>query len=162
MRGLYPKSFVLNRVVRVLKDVVIPELQSEKAREQAIAMISVLKNLDSRTSENDEMRARENAEVGRFLAEIARDIQVDPRFARTSLGRWAEQLPPDVDREQEEAATDVLARRNHLNQLLCDLIRLLHADQGTGDGLEAAREELLRRVRKVLRGQLDRQMEQIH
>ncbi len=158
---LYSKSFVLDQVVKVLKEVVIPECQTEKAREQAIAMVSVLKNLDSHTLDNHEVRKQENEELAGVLLEIAQEIQRDPRLARTSLHQWAEQLQ-DGYREQESNTSDDLARWNRLNQQLCELIQRLHADEGAADGRDATREKYLRRIRRLLRKQLDRQLKRIH
>jgi hypothetical protein len=159
---LYQKSYVLNQVMRILKEVVIPELRTEKAREQAIAMVAVLKNLDSHTSDNHDWLEKENEEMARALLEIAYDIQKEPRLSLTSLHKWAEQLPRDVYRSQTAAAEDELSRWHLFNQLLCDLVCLLYAEQGKGDGLDEMRKKYLDWVRSLLRKQVNRQLEHIH
>ena len=156
---IYDKSVVFSRIIETIKQEILPDLTSSVAKEQGIAMISVLKNLDANMIVNTEHYQQENIEVKKNLIELASDILQEPQFKTSSLVNWAKNALKKLETTKTES-TDPIQLWKELNHEECKLIQLLYQDDS--DGLNSAREEYLGRARKLIRRQLEIEMAIVH
>lgn len=118
------KTFVFKKIDEVLKEHIIPDLRDEVAKEQAIALISVLRNLDATTLENEStdqqvLNALEQSFNDQF-EKLREDLQ---NFSNLDAIQEIEKAFKEL-----ENIKSTKEKIRQLNQLQCDLIQFFYAE----------------------------------
>lgn len=118
------KTFVFKKIDEVLKEHIIPDLRDEVAKEQAIALISVLRNLDATTLENEStdqqvLNALEQSFNDQF-EKLREDAQ---NFSNLDAIQEIEKAFKEL-----ENIKSTKEKIRQLNQLQCDLIQFFYAE----------------------------------
>lgn len=141
---MFSKSYTLQLVNRVIKEDIIPYLTTSVAKEQAIAMISVLKNVELNTEQNLKPYAEVNQLLEQGLSRILEKIEksnpeeIQVRSYRTSL-------------RQIESILDIKEKWEQLNSLFSKLIKQLYQSPSNT-------ENLIEECRNLMRKQLNIEM----
>jgi hypothetical protein len=145
---MFNKSFAIKTVNEVIIDVIIPNLSNDMAKEQAIAMLAVLKNLDTNTVENTKPKEQLNLLIKESLNEIFLKIQEDD-----AVFTWVEELLTAM--EDTDFNEDVTEKWKELNEIQCRLLTFLYKECAVHPGVEA---QYIHPFRKKLREQLTIEM----
>lgn len=150
---MYDKDYVIGTVIHVLKEKIIPHLSNHVAKEQAIAMISVLKNLNAHTEVNVQWLHDQTEVITQKLTELANDLETDPEIGkRVEIKQWIDRLRKQVSIVRT-GDQDGAEPWYGLNQLACDLLHLLYCLPNE--------EVYLERLREVMRQLLNREMSRV-
>jgi hypothetical protein len=153
---MLPKQVVLAEIEKVIKDRILPDLVSSAAKEQAAALLAVLKNLDLNTRDAREPFRMVNNHTLQFLQQLPEQLLLSQELESTALRRWLEDLPGQLSRVPYE---DSVASYHCLNELLCQFIELLYLEEGGSD--RKIKDDWIRSVRSLLRTQLDVELKYI-
>ena len=139
---MWSNQEAMRKMIDTLKEDIIPAIDDPFPRGQAVAIRSILKNLEKRLVDRTD-----------YIEESNRDIEglietLDPDQLNDELTRERAELLEKHDSTPQE-------RNRDLNWFLEDLVDYLWS--GGDDGPRSP--ELLERVRDVLRSQLDRELE---
>ncbi|WP_209124536.1 hypothetical protein [Alkalihalobacillus sp. BA299] len=118
------KSLTIRTVNDVLKEVIIPNINNSMAKEQAIAIISVLKNVDMHSVQNVGPKKQLVEHIQETLNEMILKIINDKLSSRMEsiVGQFKDELI------KIERFDDVTEKCNRLNELQCNLIRSLYEE----------------------------------
>ncbi|MEB1806974.1 MAG: hypothetical protein LPK26_06700 [Bacillaceae bacterium] len=145
------KSYMFKTTTEILKEVIIPNINNSMAKEQAIALISVLKNLDMQTSQNLSPKEQLNSLIQETLHEYILKLKKDPiNFQTDGL---AEQLLEEL--KETELIEDITTKWSQLNELQCKLIRALYKENTVNGHVESM---YILPLRQKLREQLNIEM----
>ncbi|WP_462413708.1 hypothetical protein [Neobacillus sp. Marseille-QA0830] len=145
---MFDKSFMLKTANEVIKDVIIPHLANDMAKEQAIALLSVLKNIDTHTVENQQPKEQLNQLITQTIHELLQKI----RMAHFTF-HWVEELETAL--EETASIVDVTVKWKQLNEIQCQLLRFLYKESTVNPEME---EQCIFPLRKMLREQLKFEM----
>ncbi|WP_174733056.1 hypothetical protein [Mesobacillus harenae] len=145
---MYDKAFTVKTANQVLKDVIIPNLTDGVAKEQAIALISVLKNLEKNTSENTKPKEQIINLMERTLLDYAGQIKKNPNVFRDAV--WADQLEEAI--KQTEIIEGVTEKWKNYNDLQCQLLYFLYKESLNNPTIE---QKYIAPLRKQIREQLN-------
>ncbi|WP_423802104.1 hypothetical protein [Neobacillus sp. SAB-20_R2A] len=148
---MFDKSFTLKTANDVIKDVIIPNLTSGMAKEQAIALLSVLKNVDTNTIENTKPKEQLITLINQTVEEFLQAIRSDSR--ETSAFNWVEEL--DSALEETVFIEDVTEKWKQLNEIQCRLLRFLYKENAANRAIES---KYIFPLRKRIREQLTIEM----
>jgi hypothetical protein len=144
---MFNKSFTIKTANEVIKDVIIPNLSNDMAKEQAIALLAVLKNLDTNTVENNRPKEQLNLLIKQSINEILWIIQED--YEDRTTFTWVEELWTAV--LEDDATDDVTEKWKRLNEVQCRLLRFLYKESAANPEIESKYIYLLRkRIREQL------------
>ena len=143
---MFDKSYTLQLINNVLKKDIIPSLDSSVAKEQAIAMVSVLKNVDL----NSEQNLKPYIEVNELLDdELTKLLDSISSGLSTDISSQIENYK--IGLQQIKMIDDVKDKWEGLNSLLSKLLKLLYQEpENTKFYIE--------KCRILLRKQLDIEM----
>jgi hypothetical protein len=148
---MFNKSFTIKTVNEVIKDVIIPNLSNDMAKEQAIAMLAVLKNLDTNTLENTKPKEQLTVLIKQSINEILWIIQED--YEDRATFTWAEELWNAV--LENDTTDDVSEKWKRLNEVQCRLLRFLYMESAANPEVES---KYIYPLRKRIREQLTIEM----
>ncbi|MCH6263964.1 hypothetical protein [Neobacillus citreus] len=146
---MFDKSFTLKTANDVIKDVIIPNLTSGMAKEQAIALLSVLKNVDTNTIENTKPKEQSITLINQTVEEFLQAIRSDS----SSAFNWVEEL--DSALEETVFIEDVTEKWKQLNEIQCRLLRFLYKENAANRAIES---KYIFPLRKRIREQLTIEM----
>lgn len=146
---MFDKSFTLKTANDVIKDVIIPNLTSGMAKEQAIALLSVLKNVDTNTIENTKPKEQLITLINQTVEEFLQAIRSDS----SSAFNWVEEL--DSALEETVFIEDVTENWKQLNEIQCRLLRFLYKENAANRAIES---KYIFPLRKRIREQLTIEM----
>ncbi|WP_216830713.1 hypothetical protein [Alkalihalobacterium elongatum] len=126
------KSYTFKTTTEVLKEVIIPHINNSMAKEQAIALISVLKNLDMQTIENLSPKAQLNLLISETIHDFIGRIQADEGLFR--YDRIVDQLMDDLN--EVNLIEDTNTKWSRLNELQCTLIQALYKESLNNTNVE--------------------------
>ncbi|OLS36170.1 hypothetical protein [Bacillus sp. MRMR6] len=139
------KSIAFQTISLVLKQDILPNLSSEMAREQVIAMLSLLKNLDANTVPNDEVYRRVNLllfeELEVILGKVNNRTVTDIRSPFDTLLEKLISLARKSKNESERMTWE------SLNELFSEVIQIVYQN----DSLQP----FIPDIRKTMRKQLN-------
>jgi hypothetical protein len=141
------KSTAFQTIHLVLKQDILPHLSNEMAKEQVIAMLSVLKNLDANTIQTDEVYRRVNLLLFKELEEILERITATD--IRSPLHTMLENLISLSQKKQSERKTWEL-----LNKLFSEVTQVIYQN----DSLHT----FIPDIRKTMRKQLDIEIKSVY
>jgi hypothetical protein len=144
------KSIAFQTISLVLKQDILPHLSNEMAREQVIAMLSLLKNLDANTVPNDEVYRRVNLLLFEELEVILEKINNEPTTdIPRALNTLLENLISLSQQKQIERKTWEL-----LNELFSEVIQIVYQN----DSLQ----QFIPDIRKTMRKQLNIELKSVY
>lgn len=143
---MFDKSYTLQLVNRVIKEDIIPSLNSSVAKEQAIAMISVLKNVELNTEQNVKPYIEVNNLLEKDLTRILESIQ---KNAVDNISNYIQSY--QIQLQQTSSIKDVKEKWEELNSLLSRLIKQLYQHPKENKAF-------IEEVRILLRKQLEIEM----
>lgn len=146
---MFDKEYTINLINEVIKNDIIPSLNNDVAKEQAIAMISVLKNVNANTVQNVEPYEKVNELLDDELTLLCQKILKDRQLKHTALHQNIIELQKSL--AEIKAFQDTTNRWKALNELTSRFIKCLYEEH------EAAG-EYISQVRKLLRQQLNIEM----
>jgi len=152
---MFDKSYVISMMIDMLKQEIIPDLKSSAAKEQVIAIISVLKNLNANTVVNQDRYETVNLLIVDGVTQIANDIGKDSNLFGTNLSKWAKNLPEEMVYLKSAVKTP-FEQWEELNQVLCKLIELLYVEEFIKI------EGYMDRARNLLREQLQNEIKSVY
>ncbi|MEW9050607.1 MAG: hypothetical protein AB2392_05580 [Neobacillus sp.] len=141
------KSTAFQTIHLVLKQDILPHLSNEMAKEQVIAMLSVLKNLDANTIQTDEVYRRVNLLLFKELKEILERITATD--IRSPLHTMLEYLISLSQKKQSERKT-----WESLNKLFSEVTQVIYQN----DSLHT----FIPDIRKTMRKQLDIEIKSVY
>ncbi|MDA8194541.1 MAG: hypothetical protein M0Z53_11185 [Thermaerobacter sp.] len=119
---MIPPHKIFEALQATVKTVILPQLHDELAREQAIAMIPILKYLDATLTDRQQTEARQNACSLAVLKDLARAMGEDP--SDLVSGTWGNMLKRQIA-EIDGASASPRHKWMDINQLVGDwLVRL--------------------------------------
>ena len=145
------KTLTIQTANRVLKEIIIPQLQDGVAKEQAIALISVLKNLDKCTVENTGPKEQLIQKIKDSIEDQLRRLKQDS--LNFSSFEWNSQLEQSL--METETIQDITEKWKRLNELQCFLIQFLYKESVKNPKIE---ECYIQPLRKEIREQLNIEM----
>jgi hypothetical protein len=147
---MFDKEFTLNRLTEVIKRDIIPHLTNDYSKEQAIAMISVLKNVNLNTVQNYLPFQLVNellfGELNNQLSKMAEDVAVIGCDLTEKVKKLQFQL------QLIDSETEIKTKWEKLNELFSGLITMAYQN-------EAELSEYIQHFRTVIRKQIDIEME---
>lgn len=148
---MYDKTYTFKTAIEALKNEIIPKLTDGIAKEQAIALISVLKNLETNTIENLKQKEQIIILIKQTLTEYVQKLQTDSKNFATGgcVGLLEEGL---IEAENIEHVTEKWKR---LNGLQCQLLRFLYKEGSNNSTIEHL---YINPLRKKIREQLNLEM----
>jgi hypothetical protein len=149
---MYDKSYTFKTANDVLKAVIIPNLTDGIAKEQAIALVSVLKNLETNTVENIKPKEQILILIKQTLKEYVQKIRSD--FKNFSADGWGVQIEEAIN--EVEIIENVTEKWKQLNELQCQLLRFLYKERLNNSTIEQL---YINPLRKKIREQLNLEME---
>lgn len=149
---MFDKSYSLKTANEILKEVIIPELPEGMGKEQAIALISVLKNIDMWTKDNLEPRKVLIEKINSGMNSIVAKIQND--HPSPGLVKAAESLLQEL-KGINETNDEMDEKWKKANGIQCELIRLLYKESMSNPNIE---ELYIKPLRRNIREQLDFEM----
>lgn len=145
---MYDKAFTVKTANQVLKNIIIPNLTDGVAKEQAIALISVLKNLEKNTIENTKPKEQITILMEQTLLDYAGQLKKDPSVLTGA--DWADQLEEAMKKIKK--VENVNDKWKQYNDLQCQLFRLLYKERMNNPTIE---EKFIVPLRKRIRDQLN-------
>ncbi|RLL46839.1 hypothetical protein D8M04_06470 [Oceanobacillus piezotolerans] len=142
---MFDKSYTLQLVNKVIKEEIIPSLNSSVAKEQAIAMISVLKSVDVNSEQNLKPYIEVNELLQTELTRILDSIEKSINGISGNIQRYQIQL------EQVKTIKNVKKKWEKLNNLLSEFITELYQ-------MPENTQTFIDECRTLLRKQLDIEM----
>ncbi|WP_078428089.1 hypothetical protein [Alkalihalobacterium alkalinitrilicum] len=147
------KSFTIRTINEVLKENIIPHINNSMAKEQAIALISVLKNVDMQTEQNFSAQEQITVLTEQTLNEYIIKIQNDRSNFNTCVD-WVNRILIELNEVVEIG--DITEKWSRLNDLQCQLIRFLYKENAINNNIEQL---YILPLRKKLRKQLNIEMD---
>ena len=135
----------------MLKKEIIPKLIDGIAKEQAIALISVLKNLETNTVENLKPKEQINKLVIQTIEENVLKLRND--YETPSCKGLVVRLEAGL--KEAEAIGNVTEKWKQLNELQCQLLRFLYKETLNNSAIEQV---YINPLRKKIREQLNLEM----
>lgn len=148
---MFDKSFMFKTASEVIKDEIIPYLENDMAKEQAIALLSILKNIDTHSVENHRPKEQINQLIIQTINEILEKIRMNPKDR--SAFNWVEKLETAL--EETASIEDVTVQWKQLNEIQCQLFRFLYKERAKNPEME---EHYITPLRKRVREQLTIEM----
>jgi hypothetical protein len=148
---MYDKAYTFKTANEVLKNEIIPKLTDGIAKEQAIALISVLKNLETNTVENLKPKEQINLLIKQTLKEYVQKLRKDSTSFSSAgcVGQLEEGL------KEAESIENVTEKWKRLNELQCQLLRFLYKERSNNSTIEQL---YINPLRKLIREQLNLEM----
>ncbi|MEH7112497.1 hypothetical protein V7124_08940 [Neobacillus niacini] len=148
------KTLVIHTVNHVLKESIVPQLQDGVAKEQAIALISVLKNLDMLTVENTSPKEKLIVLITDSIDQQLRKLISDSKFSLhlESLSKI------EGDLKKAENISDVEEKWKQLNEIQCKLIQFLYKERVKNPQVD---ETYIYPIREQIRKQLNIEMSMV-
>jgi len=144
---MFDKSYTLQLVNKVLKEDIIPSLDSSVAKEQAIAMVSVLKNVDL----NSEQNLKPFIEVNELLDDELTKL-LDSINGGFSPGMISQIENHKIELQKIKLIDDVKDKWEGLNKLLSKLLKSLYQQPKNA-------QTYIEECRIIMRKQLDIEMQ---
>jgi hypothetical protein len=145
------KTLAFKTANQVLKEIIIPELPDGVAKEQAIALISVLKNVEMWTVENIDPKEKL---VNRIIDSLEEQLQkVEYDSENFSSPEWRTKLEESF--KKTESLEDVTEKWKGLNELQCRLIHHLYQESVNNPSIE---DLYIKPLRERIREQLNIEM----
>ncbi|WP_077213318.1 hypothetical protein [Bacillus dakarensis] len=145
------KKLTFKTANQALKEIIIPELEDGVAKEQAIALISVLKNLDMWTVENISPKEQLIAKIQENLEEQFQKLEQDS--GQFSSLDWKGSLEKSY--KNTEGLVDVTEKWKVLNDIQCQLIQQLYKENDRNPEIQ---ESYITPLREKVREQLNIEM----
>ena len=145
---MYDKGYTYKTVNEVLKNEIIPKLTDGIAKEQAIALISVLKNLETNTVENLKPKEQLILLIKQTLKEYGEKLGIDKENFSTfrHVGLLEEGM------REAEKVEGITEKWKLLNYLQCQLLRFLYKESSNNPMIESL---YITPLRKKIREQLN-------
>lgn len=145
------KTLAFKTANQALKEIIIPQLQDGVAKEQAIALISVLKNIEMWTVEN--ISPKEQL-VNRIIDSLEDQLQkLEHDSENFSTLEWRTRLEKSY--KEIESIENVTEKWKQLNELQCRLIQHLYQEKAKNPFIE---ELYILPLREKIREQLNIEM----
>ena len=142
---MFDKEYTLTLVNRVIKEEIIPSLTDDVAKEQAIAMVSVLKNVNLNTTQNQKIYKEVNQLLFRQLTNILNKMEKDEIIHQCGYLKRVKKLQNQLQKLQSEV--DPKFKWEEHNKLFSELIKCMYQQ---ADRLD----HYIRALRQIMRNQL--------
>ncbi|MFC4024041.1 hypothetical protein ACFOUV_09565 [Oceanobacillus longus] len=139
---MFDKSYTIKLVNKVLKEDIIPSLDSGVAKEQAIAMVSVLKNVDLNSEQNLKPYIEVNGLLDDELTKLLASISV--KFSTDVISQIENHK---IELQKIKKMNDEMNKWEGLNSLLSNLLKSLYQEPKSTQSIEECR--------MIMRKQLD-------
>ncbi|PWA09435.1 hypothetical protein DCC39_13125 [Pueribacillus theae] len=146
---MFDKEYTIHLVNQVIKNEIIPSLNNGMAREQAIAMISVLKNVNANTRQNLDPYKEVIDLFVKELDVLFERVSQDNSLQDTNLNRKVKEFQNQLN--SIKANQEIKETWEELNGLTSKFITCLYEDHSRTSGYISA-------VRKLMRKQLNIEM----
>ena len=122
---MYDRSYTFKTANEVLKNEIIPNITDGIAKEQAIALIAVLKNLETNTVENIKPKEQIIILMKQSLTVYIQKLQsASNHFPTAELVRGIEE-----GMQMAEDSEDATEKWKVLNEVQCQLLRFLYKEK---------------------------------
>ncbi|WP_156289671.1 hypothetical protein [Oceanobacillus salinisoli] len=139
---MFDKDYTIKLISQVIKEEIIPSIDNSVVREQAIAMVSVLKNVNLNTLQNLNPYEEVNELLGKELSLLLEKVRKQEKSESELMKEYEIQLA------EIEKIQNVKQKWAELNSLFSKIIKsLYHSEENV--------EEDIQECRRILRKQLN-------
>ena len=144
------KSYTFQAIIQVLKNDILPFITNDVAKEQAVALLSLLKNLDANTIQNEGIFKKVNSHLLEQL-EISfyRLNELTAGSFKADLVKFQENLTSILQKSQSERY-----KWESLNQLFSEFIQFVYQYPELNYYIDD--------LRKIVRNQIDMELTIVH
>ena len=144
------KSYTFQAIIQVLKNDILPFITNDVAKEQAVALLSLLKNLDANTIQNEGIFKKVNSHLLEQL-EISfyRLNELTAGSFKADLVKFQENLTSILQKSQSERY-----KWESLNQLFSEFIQFVYQNPELNYYIDD--------LRKIVRNQIDMELIIVH
>ncbi|MGG1677186.1 hypothetical protein ACIFOT_15720 [Neobacillus sp. NRS-1170] len=144
------KSCTFQAIIQVLKNDILPFITNDVAKEQAVALLSLLKNLDANTIQNEEIFKKVNCHLLEQLEISLNQLnELTAGSFKADLVKFQENLTSILQKSQSERY-----KWESVNQLFSEFIQFVYQNPELNYYIDD--------LRKIVRNQIDMELTIVH